>query len=211
MLKAVIFDFDGTIGDTLGLCIEAFKKVIEPLTHRTYTAEEVMATFGPNEEGTIRNVVPEHYEEALKGYIREYSVLHNNYPGPFPGIIDILNYLKKRGCIIALVTGKGKMSCDISLKYYKMQDTFDWIETGSPLGPCKPTGIRRVLDHFQLLPKEAVYVGDVPSDITASREVGIPIISAAWSSTARPEELVKYKPDWLCSNVDQMKTILEDL
>mgnify|MGYP006357288589 CR=1 FL=1 len=45
-IKGVIFDLDGTIGDTVPLCIKAFRKAIEPLIERSVSDEEIIATFG---------------------------------------------------------------------------------------------------------------------------------------------------------------------
>ena len=59
MLKAVLFDLDGTIGNTLPLCITAFRESIEPLAGRSLTDEEIVRTFGPSEEGTIAVLLPE--------------------------------------------------------------------------------------------------------------------------------------------------------
>lgn len=53
MIKAIIFDLDGTIGDTVPLCIAAFKKSVEPLAGRVFSEEDIVSTFGPSEEGTI--------------------------------------------------------------------------------------------------------------------------------------------------------------
>lgn len=50
MIKAMIFDLNGTIGNTLPLCIKAFRKSIEALMKRKITDAEIVATFGPSEE-----------------------------------------------------------------------------------------------------------------------------------------------------------------
>ncbi|MDO5552553.1 MAG: HAD hydrolase-like protein [Planctomycetia bacterium] len=211
MLKAVILDFDGTIGDTLALCLEAFKSAIEPLAGRTFTEEEIIATFGPSEEGTIAKLVLDQAASGVAGYLREYERLHVKYDKPFPGILELLRTLKKRGLLVALVTGKGRYSCDISLAAYGLTDFFDAVETGSALGPCKPVGLRSVLTRFKLLPQEAVYVGDTTSDVAACQEVGIPVIAAAWASTANPEQLAATKPDRLCRSITQLHDTLEDM
>jgi len=65
-----------------------------------------------------------------------------------------------------------------------------------PSGPRKPEGIQLVINYFAELAKdEIIYVGDAPSDITASRKVGIPVIAAAWAETAEPEKLKELQPD----------------
>ena len=70
MFKGIIFDLDGTIANTLPLCIEAFRKSIEPLANRALSDEEIIATFGPSEEGTIMALAPLHYDAGIKGCLK---------------------------------------------------------------------------------------------------------------------------------------------
>ena len=202
MIKAVIFDMDGTIGDTMPLCIGAFRKAIEPLALRSLSDEEITATFGPSEEGTISALISEHYEEGLANYRRSYEELHEQYPHPFDGIKDIIENLKSKGMIVGIVTGKGRQSADITLRRYGMEGLFDAIEAGSPNGPRKPEGLAALLKRFGLSPDEAVYVGDAPSDITASNEAGVPVISAAWASTAETDVLKQMNPNATFESVE---------
>ncbi len=46
-IKAVIFDLDGTLADTLPLCIQAFRQSVEPLIKRSISDDDIIATFGP--------------------------------------------------------------------------------------------------------------------------------------------------------------------
>ena len=92
-VKAVLFDLDGTIGNTLPLCITAFRESIEPLAARSLTDDEIVATFGPS-EGTIAVLLPEKRAEGLDRYLRRYEELHCRWPSPFEGIPEILSYLK---------------------------------------------------------------------------------------------------------------------
>ncbi|MFT3935084.1 MAG: HAD family hydrolase [Chitinophagaceae bacterium] len=197
-IKAVIFDLDGTIANTLPLCIEAFRQSVEPLVQRSITDEEIIATFGPSEEGTIMALAPNHYDKGVADYLHYYNQLHHMCPVPFEGMREILQTLKEKGVHIAMVTGKGKHSTDISLQYFQLSHFFEMIETGSPEGPRKAAGIQCVLDGWPAINKEAIiYVGDAPSDITASRQAGIAVVAAAWAETAEPATLIPLQPDAL--------------
>lgn len=201
-IKGVIFDLDGTIGNTLPLCIEAFRQSIEPLALKRLSDADIIATFGPSEEGTIQTLVPDHYEQGIVNYLQFYESLHDLCPSPFPGITELLDLLKEKGVRVAMVTGKGKHSTVISLKRFGLEGYFEQIETGSPEGPVKAAGIAAVLRRWKDLDKASVvYVGDAPSDITASRKAGVAVVAAAWAETAEPEILAAMQPDQLFDSI----------
>ncbi|HKG08370.1 MAG TPA: HAD family hydrolase [Pedobacter sp.] len=201
-IKAVIFDLDGTLGNTLPLCISAFRKSIEPLINKTLSDEEIIATFGPSEEGTIMALVPEHYEQGISSYLEFYKQLHTICPVPFDGIEELLIALKNKSVKIAMVTGKGKHSTEISLEQFGIAEYFEAIETGIASGPRKAEGIQIILDQFRdIQENEVIYVGDAPSDITASKKAGVPVVAAAWAETAQPQDLRELLPDMLFDNI----------
>lgn len=206
-IKAVIFDLDGTIADTLPLCIAAFRKSIEPLAGRTITDEEIIATFGPSEEGTIQALAPDHYEQGVAGYLRLYKELHHMCAEPFEGIIPLLSELLQKGVKVAMVTGKGQHSTAISLEQFGLTGHFELVETGSPAGPRKAEGIANILQQWTAVAPEATwYVGDAPSDIIACRKAGIPIVAAAWAATAEPEKLIALHPDKIFYTINDFST-----
>ena len=197
-IKAVIFDLDGTLANTLPLCIKAFRQSVEPLINRSVSDAEIMETFGPSEEGTIMALTPAYYEKGMADYLSFYEALHDMCPLPFGGITALLNTLKNKGVQIAMVTGKGKYSTAISLKYLMLDSFFDIIETGSPNGPRKAEGIKMILSLMKDVQRnEAIYVGDSPGDIIAGREAGSGVIAAAWAETAESAKLKALHPDEL--------------
>jgi phosphoglycolate phosphatase-like HAD superfamily hydrolase len=210
-IKAVIFDLDGTLANTLPLCIQAFRQSVEPLINRTISDAEIIATFGPSEEGTIMALAPSHYEKGISDYLHFYESLHKICPVPFEGIKEILETLKSKNVHISMVTGKGKYSTNISLNYFELTHFFEIIETGSPNGARKAEGIRTILKTLgNINCNEVVYVGDAVSDIIASREVGVPVVAAAWAETAEPEKLKKLKPDQLFYTIEEFSSWLFD-
>lgn len=209
-LKAVIFDLDGTLANTLPLCITAFRQSIEPLAGRAVSDAEIIATFGPSEEGTIMALAPDFYDKGVSEYLRVYEESHDMCPAPFDGMRELLALLKEKGIRIAMMTGKGKSSADITLERFGVAHYFEILETGMPQGPRKPEGIQAILDVWSDIAKdEVIYVGDAPSDITACRKVGIPIVAAAWAETAEPELLIPMQPDELFYTVPDFAKWLE--
>ncbi len=210
IIRGIIFDLDGTLGDTLPLCIRAFRQSIEPLAARTLSDAEIVASFGPSEEGTIRLLIQEHYEQALAGYLQHYAAMHDLCPAPFPGILPLLQFLERKNVRIAMVTGKGPHSTAITLERFGLRTFFTQVETGSPSGPVKAAGIAAVLASWSdIPPAQVIYVGNAPSDITASRQAGIAVVAAAWAPTAEPERLLAMQPDELFYTVAGFRTWME--
>ena len=210
-INTVIFDLDGTIADTLPLCIAAFKKSIEPLLGTTISESEIIATFGPSEEGTIRKLIPEHEEEGVKSYLKYYAALHHTCAQPFDGIKELLQFLKDKGVKLAMVTGKGIHSTAISLQQFGLSDYFTILETGKPEGPDKVNGINRALKRLGADVDHCIYVGDAPSDIMAAKAAGISIAAAAWAKTTNDKELLPLHPDWIFYTVEEFKNWITDL
>ncbi len=209
-IKAVIFDLDGTLANTLPLCIRAFRESVQPLINRPVADEEIIATFGPSEEGTIKVLAPDHYEKGVSAYLHFYKTFHEMCPRPFAGIEELLKKLQDKAIRIGMVTGKGKYSTAISLEQFGILSFFELIETGSVHGPRKPEGIRVILQQWPGIGKEEViYVGDAPADIEACRKVGIAIVAAAWAETAEPEKLKKLHPDELFYTVEDFAGWIE--
>jgi phosphoglycolate phosphatase-like HAD superfamily hydrolase len=206
MIKGIIFDLDGTLANTLPLCIAAFRKSVEPLAGRALSDEEIIATFGPSEEGTIRLLLPDHYEQGMAGYLQHYALLHGMCPEPFPGIPELLNLLQEKGILIGMVTGKGPHSTVISLDRFSLRHFFEHVETGSSAGPVKAEGIAAILARWKDLDKQQVlYVGDAPGDVVASRKAGVAVAGAAWAETAEPGKLRAAQPDEIFYRIDDFK------
>ncbi|MDR2894353.1 MAG: HAD family hydrolase [Alistipes sp.] len=194
--KVIIFDFDGTLADSLPLCVEAFRRAVEPACGRLLTDAEIKATFGPSEEGTIAALAPQRYDECMESFLRHYDALHGEMcPSIFDGMREVLHSLKDRGFRVALVTGKGPLSCDISLGKLGLSGFFDHVGCGVAEGDIKSRRIGEILEKWELEPTEVLYVGDSPFDVDSCRRVGAPIAAAAWAPDARREGLIAKDPD----------------
>ncbi len=201
MLQLVIFDWDGTIADTLPLCMAAFRASIQPYLTHTLTDREIIDTFGPAEGGTIQALIPDHYEEGLAAYLTHYRALHGMCEKPFDGMDDVFSLLKEKGVHIALVTGKGKESADITLERFGLSALFEVVETGSPVRVQKMEGMQSVLQKLDIPASDAVYVGDTVSDIREARRAGLTALAAAWAETADIPALEAAHPDALFRTV----------
>lgn len=210
-IKGIIFDFDGTLADTLPLCINSFQLCFEKNLGKKFTEEEIIRYFGQTEEGIIKAISPDNWEDCFKSYLEIYKNNHSNYPSLFDGIIETLDHLKDSGLKIAMVTGKGSHSAEISLNFYGIDKYFEYVETGSPDGSIKPEGMKKILQRWGIKPENAVYVGDNPQDIIDSKEVGVLPIGVSWASTGDHSLLEAQNPHIIFSEISDFKAWLKIL
>jgi pyrophosphatase PpaX len=119
VIKAIIFDFDGTLANTLPICFYAFKKVFKEIDDKDFSSDEIKAMFGPSETGIIReNLSHTNKEQAIELYYKANTEHHHELVKPNDEIDELLEYLKSRGIKLGVVTGKGTRSLDISLQAF---------------------------------------------------------------------------------------------
>lgn len=206
MIKLVAFDLDGTIADTIPMCIEAFKQAVSPYASKILSEDDIVKTFGLNEEGMIKEVVSEDWEKALIDFYVKYKEMHTVYIQPFAGIRE----LKKNSIIVSLITGKGQRSCDITLHHFEMEALFDSISIGSPDRNTKAESMAELMSKYNIQPAEMVYVGDEFSDITACSKVGIQCLSAAWiASLSKMKKLEKENQGYVFSSIKSLHSFLK--
>lgn len=209
MIKMIAFDFDGTIADTIPMCIEAFKKAISPYAGHKLTSHEIIQTFGLNEIGMVKAVVKDNWKLALQDFYFYYEKMHNSCNEPFSEVCDLIKYLKEKNIIVTLITGKGQKSCDISLKKLDMENYFTEIMVGDEIRLNKAESILKLLKKYSIKNDEFYYVGDALSDVIACREACVTCLSAAWSESVDLEELKKINPAYIFNNISSLKIFLE--
>jgi pyrophosphatase PpaX len=183
VIKAIIFDFDGTLANTLPICFLAFKKVFKEFDDKDYSSEEIKAMFGPSETGIIReNLSYINKEQAIELYYKAYTEHHQELVKPNDEMDELLGTLKSRGIKLGVVTGKGKRSLDISLKALQMDGLFDVIITGDDVMNPKPhpEGVIKALKLLGIEKEDAMFLGDSDADIQAGKQANVYTVGVQW-------------------------------
>jgi len=184
-LSCVIFDIDGTLTQTHDLIFASFNHVAQKYLGRTFPPPEIVALFGPPEEGALSAMFGEHrVAAAMDELCAFYRAHHADMANVHPGMENILQFLKGRGIRLAVFTGKGKRTTDITLEGLSLAHYFDLIVSGNDVTRHKPhpEGILKVLKNFSLRPEQVLMVGDSLSDVKASRAAGVRIASVLWDT-----------------------------
>lgn len=193
---------DGTLADTLPVCIDAFQETVQHFTGRRPEVAEITSLFGVNEEGMLKILTPGRLDEALPYFVAEYERAHDQCRQLFPGMERALDLLKRRGIRMAIVSGKGRQSAEISLRHLGLGRWIDCVETGFAEKADKPASIRKVLAGWNIAPEQAAYAGDVPSDMEAARQAGVLPVGAAWAATSTLRNAANDPPELIFFDIE---------
>ncbi len=211
--SCIIFDMDGTLTQTNQLIYDSFNHVAEKYINKHLTPEEIVALFGPPEKEAVENMIgPQHIDPAMESYYRFYRAEHGRLASVYPGVMEMLAFLRSKNVLIGLFTGKGRRTTDISLEEFGLSEYFDVTITGDDVDQFKPSGngIRKILERFALHPSHVLMVGDAVADFKAARESGVDIASVVWDSYAK-EEVLRLPSEVHFHNVDELSVWLRTI
>jgi pyrophosphatase PpaX len=204
-MKAIIFDFDGTLADTLPVCFYAFQSVFKEFDDIEVTSDEIKSMFGPSETGIIKeNLKNSNWEKAIELYYQKYREKHAELVMVNEELNDLLQLLKKQGYKLGIVTGKAKESLIISLDHLNMSEIFDVIITGDDVSIPKPhpEGLNQALALLNVTNDEALFLGDSDADIKAGKQANVRTIGVKWLPNYQTQEF-SIQPDKTISHVSE--------
>jgi pyrophosphatase PpaX len=213
-MRAVIFDFDGTLADTLPVIFKSFQRIFLEGNEQDVSTEEIISMFGPTEEEIIRKAFsdPVHADLAVERFFDYYEAEHAHMVERRSEVIELLQEIKRKGWKLAVVTGKGQRSLAISLKALQMESFFDLIITGDDVQESKPhpEGIHKALALLGVTAEEALFLGDSEADMEAGQRAGVRTIGVQWLSVSQTEQFHS-KPEAVFTRFEELSAYLTTL
>ncbi len=184
-VRAVVFDLDGTLTDSLAFSVSSIAEACREVTGRPVSELEVLSRLGPSESGVIRALVGvEAHDAADRRFGEIYRAEHRRRVSVFEGIPQLLLGLRNRGLPTAVVTGKGEATARWTLEATGLAAAVGRVWSGSIDGGFKRENLGRAIAQFGLAPRDVAYVGDQPSDMAIAREAGVRPVGAGWAPGA---------------------------
>lgn len=202
-MQTILFDFDGTIADTLPLIFTSFRSTFQRYLNQHYTDEQILALFGPTETVILREMIqPQEQETALTHFFDVYTNEHQRIQNPAE-IAQMLYRFQSAGIAMGIVTGKGRRSADISLREWGLSPYFDVVITGDEVTRPKPhpEGILSAMKQLHATPAETIFVGDSNVDILAGRAAGLKTVGVDWLPVTQKAGHFDPEPDYVFTDV----------
>lgn len=212
MIKAVLFDLDGTLLDTNELILTSFREAFKNVLNIEPPDDEIARLFG---KPLVQSLIP-YTEDKLGELVTTYRALnevkHDTMCYAFPEVKDMLSELKGMGIKLGIVTSKRKVMADRGLKIAGIYDFLDVVMTPEATEKHKPDP-QPALEACRLLgvnPNEAIMVGDATFDIMCGRDAGCKTIGVKYTVVPL-EELISSNPDYLIDNPMEIIEIVKSL
>ncbi len=202
-----IFDFDGTIADSLPAFIAIFNKTIRGNTS-PLTPDEIQAFRGMTSRQAIRMAgvrwwqVPKLLMQAMPDFHALAAELE-----PFPDMPKVIKQLHARGDKLFIVTSNTRDSVDLFLRAHKLEGYFEDIVTSASVFN-KARSIRCLIARNRLKRRSCYYIGDETRDVRAARLAFIKVASVSWGFNT-PEILRKQRPTKLIHEPKEILTLFE--
>ena len=205
LFKAVVFDLDGTLVDSVELITVSFQHAIREVLGREASREEAIQHVGTPLKEQMLRISSEHADELLTVY-REFNHReHDRMLKLYDGILELLNRLTKAGCRLGLVTSKSRPTTQMAFDLTGIEPYFDATVCCDEAPGNKPSAapILYCLERLGVLPAEAAYIGDSPADIQAAHAALVTGIAVTWG-VFDTDTLTAEKPEILVHTMSQL-------
>lgn len=189
--SVVLFDFDGTIADTVPLIMESFQYVFTLLTGAPGDPQYLLSTIGEPLERTFLVLPEDQREEAMHLYFRYNEEKLASGVGLFIGMVGMLESIRRTGACTGIVTSKRRSVASFTIDQFGLGGYFDVSITKESTVRHKPHpdpilkaledlgqkfGLRTPIDRSDVL-----FVGDSIHDLRCARNAGVDVAMVDWT------------------------------
>ena len=215
MKKAVIFDLDGTLADTIASIAWCGNRALARFGLPSFTEAEYKCFVGDGAAMLVRRALLAAGDGKLSRFDEVYQEYRDIFSRdcmyqvkPYEGIVPLLSELKKRGIRIAVLSNKPDADSRHVVEELFGKGYFDHVQgqaEGIPRKP-DPAGVYRIMEAFGMRAEDFLYVGDSCVDMRTGKAAGLFTVGVLWgfrdraeleenhadAVIARPEELLSF-------------------
>ncbi len=206
-MKVIIFDFDGTIADSLEVVLTISNRLAGEFGYPPTCSQDIKRLKNLSSREILQqSKVPFFRLPFLLRRLRcelnrEICTLQ-----PVPGMKEALLNLKQQGHRLGIVTSNSRENVMAFLAAQGMEELFDFIGSGFTIFG-KGKVIQRIIQQYHLEPATVFYVGDETRDIEAAKKIQIRAIAVSWGFNSR-EVLAEQDPDFLIHHPQELIEIV---
>ena len=199
MLRAVIFDFDYTLGDTTDGIVAAFNYAFTHMGQAPHKTDEIKATVGRTLHDAYRILTGDSAPAAADTFYDLFQTAAKETLVPsaslYPDTLGVLDFFRRRGCRLGIVSTKHRHQIVDIFDKFGITGVFGVIVGAEDVKEYKPApeGLLLALSRLGTSREDALYVGDSFIDGQTAQNAGVPFAAVLTGTTGR-DELLRYSP-----------------
>ena len=215
-VKALIFDLDGTLVDTLGGIANAINCALVANGQEPLTISEITDRVGEGGTALVeyalekngQEVNPECVSKLQASYFQAYLSAPIYETKVFPGVITMLESAQAQNLDLAICTNKAEVLVKAVLEGLDLTRYFRFLVCGDSLPYRKPHPgpIKWIVDQIGEAPEACLMIGDTENDVCAARNSGVRSVFVDFGYSKL--ESLSSQPDWVLSHFDQLAPLL---
>lgn len=210
--KLIIFDFDGTLGDTRQNIIITMQRTMRMVGLPVKSDAECAATIGLTLEDGFKSLYPDMDKQMADRCVDAYrdifmESVEELIPQLFPGVADTLARLDAMGIKMSVASSRQSQSLLLFLEHMGVLGYFPYVLGADNVSKHKPDPepVLKTLRELDYAPSDVIVVGDMPVDVAMAHGADVRAIAVTFGNATR-EELVESGADYI---IDDFTKILD--
>lgn len=209
---AVLYDFDGTLADTVPMILESFRYAFLEVTGKEEDRDFLLSTIGLPLMTAFSHYEPDIQKKLHDAYQQANSRLLETEVREFDGIGEGLAGVHALGVRQGVVTSKRRDTVLFTVRQFSMESYFETFVTreDTTVHKPQPEPIFLAMRKMGLSdPSRILYVGDSVHDLRCANNAGADAAAVSWTYMPK-EELAAEKPKYWLSRLTDLPCILEN-
>ena len=209
-IRLIIFDFDGTLGDTRRNIVTTMQMTIAELHLPNRSEEECAATIGLPLAECFKTLFPDIQEELIPRCAETYRRFFNEnlktiQPEAFPGVVETLSVLHQIGFTLTIASSRSRNSLMELTRNMGIADYISYILGADDVKEAKPKPepVLKTLADMHYDASQTLVVGDMAVDIQMGANAGAKTCGVTWGNGTK-DELVQAGADYIIDNIGEL-------
>lgn len=213
-IKAILFDYDGTLMDTNELIIGSWQSVFKEITGKPGSREKIIDSFGETLVFTMKKFFPDQdTNRCIEIYRKWQGDKYLDTIEMFPGMSTLVKYLSAEGYKLGIVSSRIRGSLEAGLDKFGLLKTFDVVVSCEDSKEAKPSPVpaQIALKQLGIKPEDAIMIGDTKFDIGCANNAGMHSILMDWGFTDVDRTEYLYKAEYVVHSTPELREAIEKI